>query len=128
MRETWQSESQGDFILAMNICEERLVRAVQAEHFSLAISCARFLTIILELALEHEDTKLLKFMRPLDKVSTEAAADLQTIALRLSKRIEEADIIKLVDKSGKLSLKQVKFMICKGKWSTRLNNKIRLDT
>ncbi|KAI8141320.1 hypothetical protein BJV82DRAFT_620118, partial [Fennellomyces sp. T-0311] len=111
MRETWRTESRDSFVLAMNICEERLLRAVEAKQFSLAISCARFLTIIFELALEHEDTKSLKFIRSLDKVSLEAVSDLQTIAIRLSKRIEEADITKLLDKSGKLSLQQARHIV-----------------
>ena len=115
MRETWRSESQGDFVRAMDICEERLTKALESGHYLLAIACARFLTIILELAHEqrHQDTKhASRFIRSYSssKVSSEAVSDLQVIASRLSKRIEELHISRLVDEasSGKLNLRQVR--------------------
>ncbi|KAG2219409.1 hypothetical protein INT45_010600, partial [Circinella minor] len=113
MRETWRSESQGDFVRAMDICEERLNKGLESGHYLLAIACARFLMIILELAQEqnHQDTKQsFQCIRSYNnlKVSSEAVSDLQVIASRLSKRIEESHLSQLVREAsaGKLNLRQ----------------------
>ncbi|KAI9499048.1 hypothetical protein BDB00DRAFT_754134 [Zychaea mexicana] len=106
MHETWRSGSGEEFVRAMNICEERLLQALDAGHYSLAIACARFLTVILELALEHQDNTTNALRSPSssslrllvhrsfesNKVSSEAVSDLQVIASRLSKRIEESHL------------------------------------
>ncbi|KAI9255143.1 hypothetical protein BDA99DRAFT_517994 [Phascolomyces articulosus] len=115
MRETWQSESQSDFIQALTLCEQRLVQALASEHYVLAIACAKFLMILFELA--HQDTKqqqpLQVAARSYDRgISSEAVSDLKAIATRLGKKIEESYLSQLVDKTsvGKLSIRQARHL------------------